>query len=390
MLSSPYSPGAAPTFLSGRREQLDSAQAELGLVATYARFVGRIRVEVGQRGVGKTSLLRAVRAQAEEAGFVTAWVTARADERLVGALVHALGEGLATIGVDVGRHRGLRERVRRLTVELGAGPAKAGVELDVSAEQGTAPASSAAFGGFVSEAALAARERGSAGLCLLVDEIQAARVPDLRTLAYAWQELQTAVPEPPAVLFAAGLPDSPDVLTRAVTFSERFGFRPLDRLDPDDARRALLAPADSVGVGWDERLLAEVLRRAEGYPYFLQLWGDAVWRASVPEAGGVLDESALAVAETGVRAEQQTMFRARWAKATPAEQRVLAAIAALEEDDGAGVRRSAVAERLGVGSNDLSEPRRRLLDKGLIEAPGRGRLAFTTPGFAAFVREETE
>ena len=42
-----------------------------------------------------------------------------------------------------------------------------------------------------------------------------------------------------------------------------------------------------------------------------------------------------------------------------------------------------------MSSNDLSEPRRSLLDKGLVESADRGTLRFTVPGFAAFVRAES-
>lgn len=387
MIPSPYSPGAPPAVLAGRREQVEAAQAELAVVATFARFVGRVRVDIGPRGVGKTSLLKAVRDAGAEAGLVTAWVTARTDEGLVASLVHALGEGLDAIGVDVSRRRGLRERLRTLTVELGAGPARAGVELDVSpVRQPGHGAASAALGAFVTEASRAARDRGSAGLCLLVDEIQAAPVADLRTIAYAWQELQDRQPQPAAVLFAAGLPNSPDVLTSAVTFSERFAFRTLQRLDDAAAAEALLLPAETHGVTWEPRLVSEVVALTQGYPYFLQLYGDALWRAAAPVEGGVLECRHLATAEGQVVAELETMFRARWAKASPGERRLLAAMAASGEEP---VRRADLAARLGVSSNDLSVPRRSLLDKGLIEVSGRGTLSFTTPGFADFVREES-
>ena len=388
MIPSPYTPGAAPSVLAGRREQLEAAEADLAVVATYGRFQGRVRVDIGSRGVGKTSLLKAVRESAAEVGMVTAWVTARADESLVTSLVHALAGELERIGVDVVRRTPWRERLERLSVELGAGPAKAGVEVDVApAGPGLGQgAASAAFGELVSVGAQAARERGSAGLCLLVDEIQAAPRADLRTLAYAWQELQNALPEPPAVLFAAGLPNAPDVLTAAVTFSERFGFRTLERLGESDAAEALEVPAAQHEVTWTPDLLAAVVALAQGYPYFLQLYGDALWRRARPAPGDDLDLAHLDAAHADVERELETMFRARWAKATPGERRLLAAMAALGDD---AVRRGEVAERMGVGTNDLSVARRSLLDKGLIEVVARGMLRFTVPGFAAFVRAES-
>lgn len=389
MIPSPYTPGAAPSVLAGRREQVGAAEADLAVVATYARFQGRVRVDIGSRGVGKTSLLKTVRESAARAGLVTAWVTARADESLVASLVHALAAELDRIGVDVARRTPWSERLERLGLELGVGPAKAGVELDVTpsaAGHGGRRAASAAFGDLLSTAALEARARGSAGICLLIDEIQAAPRADLRTLAYAWQELQNAVPEPPAVLFAAGLPNTPDVLTAAVTFSERFGFRTLERLGAEDAAEALEVPAAQHDVTWAPGLLDEVVALAQGYPYFLQLYGDALWRRARPVTGTRLGPEHLEDAHADVEHELATMFRARWAKASPGERRLLEAMAALGDD---AVRRGDVAARLGVGTNDLSVPRRSLLDKGLIEVAAHGMLRFTVPGFAAFVRDES-
>ena len=43
------------------------------------------------------------------------------------------------------------------------------------------------------------------GLVLLVDEFQAADPDSLRTIAYAWQELQASDSPIPAALLAAGL-----------------------------------------------------------------------------------------------------------------------------------------------------------------------------------------
>lgn len=388
-IPSPYTPGSVPLVLAGRDVQLAQVRNTLGGVATYGRLVGRIRVETGSRGLGKTSLLKAVQDTAAEAGFVTAWVTARADESLAAQVAHGLAHGLDQIGVGVLRDARFRDRIRTLDLELGVGPAKAGVELDVttpsapSATSGTPAAT--ALRGLVTDGADAARERGSAGLCVLVDELQTAPAADLRTVAYAWQEMQVQHDQPPAVLFAAGLPNTPDVLTDAVTFSERFAFRPLERLTDAEARDALTRTCEPTGVRWDPALVAEVVRRAQGYPYFVQLYGDAIWQVAEPEAGTLVTEEHLPSAEGIVRADTQAMFRARWAKATAGEQRMLVALARFGDRP---VLRGELAELLGVSSTALSVQRRRLIDKGLIEAVGHGRLQFTTPGFAAFVQDE--
>ena len=389
MIPSPYTPGEVPQVLVGRDDQLEAARADLALMSTYGRFHGRIRVDLGSRGVGKTSLLKAVQDAALEAGAVTAWVTARADESLVGSLVQALAEALDRIGVDVGPRGEWLRRLRGFSVEVGALGVKGGVEVDLaSPTDGPAAASSAALASLVADAALAVQKRGSAGIALLVDEIQAAPREDLRTLAYAWQELQGRRPEPPAVVFTVGLPNAPDVLTAAVTFSERFWFRTLERLAPADAAEVLEGPAREHGVRWDPALVDDVVAVADGYPYFLQLYGDSVWRTARPDDGDVLGPDLLDPARDRVEQELATMFRARWAKVTTAERRLVTAMARLTDDAETPVRRAAIADAMGVSSNDLSVARRSLLDKGLLETVDRGTVRFTLPGFAAFVRGE--
>lgn len=52
------------------------------------------------------------------------------------------------------------------------------------------------------------------------------------------------------------------------------------------------------------------------------------------------------------------------------------------------VKRAFIADTLGVQTTDISELRRSLMDKGIIEAPRHGFLSFTAPGFADFILTE--
>ena len=67
------------------------------------------------------------------------------------------------------------------------------------------------------------------------------------------------------------------------------------------------------------------MRLADGYPYFLQLYADAVWRVAAPVAGSELPLDALDRARVVVDDELDTMFRARWSKASAGERRLLVA-----------------------------------------------------------------
>ena len=62
-------------------------------------------------------------------------------------------------------------------------------------------------------------------------------------------------------------------------------------------------------------------------------------------------------------------------------------LAAIAEHGDGPASRAAIAASLNTGSNQLSTPRARLIDKGLIQPANRGTLEFTIPGFAGFVRD---
>jgi hypothetical protein len=226
-------------------------------------------------------------------------------------------------------------------------------------------------------------------LVLFIDEIQDADPGGIRTLAYAWQHLQSEDPELHAAVFAAGLPSSPETLAAAVTFSERlFAYRQLGYLDEDAARVALAGPATAQGVTWEPEALAAAVDIAQGYPYFLQLVGETAWQAAGhPDRGGRINVDHVRAGQPAMREDLDALFRARWEKATALEQRLMRAMAQLGDSP---AQRGDIARLMSATSDEVSVPRQRLIDKGLIEAAGRGQLAFPIPGFAAYVRNHTD
>ncbi|MCL2780924.1 MAG: ATP-binding protein, partial [Actinomycetia bacterium] len=224
------------------------------------------------------------------------------------------------------------------------------------------------------------------GLVVFIDEIQSADPDGLRTLAYAWQHLQSEAPDLRAAVFAAGLPNSPETLADAVTFSERlFAYRHLGYLEEQAALLALARPASLLGVRWEPDALRAAATAADGYPYFVQLVGDSVWKsAGYPESGFAITVEHVRAARAVMREDQEALYRARWLNASRLEQRVMTAMARLGDGP---VSRAEVARLVNLTMSATSEPRQRLLDKGLIEAPARGMLSFPIPGFAAYIRE---
>lgn len=372
---SPYTPGEIAHDVPGRVAQLDEISDALAIAGARDRLVGRIRIDVGPRGVGKTSYLREAQRRAEAAGFATVFVTAGH-----GGLIAGLAE---TIGRGPLRWEGdhLADRLRELRLTVGPPGATVSATLSGASQPGAV----LGFEDLLRRAVTSAREDGRRGLVLLVDELQASDKDGLRVLAYVWQHLQSAPDGLPLALFGAGLGHTEDVVTDAASFSERFAYRPMASLDGEATREALTGPATELGVSWDTNALNDVVERSQGYPFFIQVYGDAVWRAAgSPDDGARLTMADVAHAQTRVDLDLEALYRSRWSKATAAEQRFLRAMAAADAEE---VRRGFIAEEMNQPTEALGMPRRSLMDKGLIEVAGHGHLRFTVPGFREYIRD---
>lgn len=380
MQPSPYTPGEVARTVPGRFQQLADFDERLSYLVDLRRLVGRIRVDHAPRGFGKTSLLREYQRRAQERGALTVWVTAGESGGLIPQIAAEISR--ATAGWREEARKAVGSRLETLTVRIGL-PGVAGADATLrGGERAPEPSDSRTFEAVVRAAATG---EGHSGLVILIDEIQSADPEGLRTLAYAWQHLQAEGEDVPAAVLTAGLPNASDAVAAAVTFSERFAYRPLPPLEPAAEELALAVPAQELGVQWERDALEEAVTIARGYPYMVQLVGDAAWAAAGrPDPGAVITAAHVRTGRDAMEADMEALFRARWANATPGERDFMAAMASIGDE---AVRRTDIAGVLGVSSESLSVPRARLIDKGFLQAGRRGTLEFTIPGFAQFVRD---
>lgn len=394
MALSPYTPGSVPMKLPGRTETLQQFRQAAQRIASEGRFVPRVHVDHGPRGVGKTSLLREAQRIFRGYDIRTVLITADPGEDLVRSL---LAELRLAVGTGPRLRQTARDAIDSATLSLGA-PGLASATVTVAPPEARAAASAKEFQRALRAALDAVVGDGDAGLVLLIDEIQEADATSLRTIAYAWQEMNpldvSDQGQPRTALFAVGLPGAPSTITRAVTFSERFSFQPLHGLSEAGAREALESTATDVGVRWERAALDRGVTESAGYPYKVQLIGDLAWRAAERrlESDGlgptdVITLDDVRAALPGVDAEMLTLFRSRWRSASAKQREMLVGIAQLGGED---VRRGVLADTLGATTRSISVTRQRLLDKGLVDANKHGHLSFTVPGFTAFVLDQVE
>lgn len=403
-VSNPYAPGAGqrPPELAGRDRELETFEVVLERVARGRP--DRSVVLTGLRGVGKTVLLNTFRSAAVRKGWGTGKLEARPDLPLRAPMAAALHQAIREIS---GRNKDEADAVlgvvkafamRGADVAAGgrtAGRGKSAPRLrdrwqpgiDVPAATGRADSGDIEIDlvELLSDVAGLAAEVGK-GVAVCIDEMQDLMPDDVSALCAACHELsQQGLP---LIVVGAGLPHLPAVLSASKSYSERlFRYTRIDRLDREEADRALLTPASDENVDFTPEALDALYAATEGYPYFIQAYGKAVWDAATVSPitaddvaiGAPAAESELAVG----------FFGSRFERATPAEREYMIAMADLGADAGdEPVSTSDVAAHLGRKPQSLSPARDALMKKGLVWSGERGHIAFTVPHFGRYLRAQ--
>lgn len=379
----PYTPnaGAKPPALVGRDEELEAFEV---LLARLLRgHTEQSMLVTGLRGVGKTVLLTRFEELAREHGWATveAEITKNSDfgDRMANLARRAL---LQFAPRDRWKERAARAAavLRSFQVTLRPdGSVTAGFEVD--------PAEGLADSGHLDEdltdvfVALgeAAQEQGS-GVVFLIDEVQFLDAPEFEALIAAIHK--TVQRQLPITLVGAGLPQLPRLASEAKSYAERlFKFPVIGRLADDQARAALAEPAQRLGVDFEADALRAVVEFTEGYPYFLQEYGNTLWN-QVDESP--VTAADVSLARNAVEAKLDGgFFRVRIERTSELEQRYLRAMAELGPEPQAA---KDVATLLGRTSQQVAPIRARLIEKGLLYTSGRGLAAFTVPQFDRYMR----
>lgn len=381
----PYSPGAGrpPAALVGRDSQLE--QWVIALDRIESGRSAQPLVLYGLRGVGKTVLLTRFFNLARDRNWIAAQVEAGTGK----SLREALGEALHAPLADLARPSAGKRLLKGLKTALSfkasydtSGTWNFGLDLTETAGGGADTGKLETDLNKLARDLSEAAEEEEVGLAILIDEAQDLTPAELTAVCSA---AHVAGQHEWSCLFAlAGLPSLPRVLAEAKSYSERlFAFQRIEHLPESLARKALIEPAAIEDIGWEQDAIALIVKETSGYPYFLQQFGQETWNEASGPAITLAD--ARVGAARGRAALDDGFFRARWDRATRAEQKYLRAMAA---DEDAGSSSGDVAARLGRSVTSFGPVRASLISKGLIFAPEHGIVAFTVPGMADFIQRQ--
>jgi len=375
---------------------------ELAPVTAYGEMLGGPIVLTGPRGVGKTSLLREIRLMAEADGYAVARTSGVKFGPFLGDVLRRVTTALDRLDLDPAEPR--RRQIDELSATIGGSLASVGARVKWAPREGPPdipPALLSPVEDLLHRAATLVRERGGAGLLILIDELHEPLLSrtredyrpapgpllDAAILLNALQDLDDDREQNPLGVIAAGLPETTDFLTRAATFAERTYEIRLTELDDVTSREVLSRPAIDLGVTWHADALDAATDIGDGYPQALHVVGKWTWEQAAPTDGDEVTLQHLQAALPTIRGQLDNMHRRRWNAATESEREFLRAIARLtdpDRQDGA-VRRADIARAMDRSTRSISDVRQNCISKGIVEEVGHGLLRFTMPGFAQYI-----
>ena len=384
----PYTPGSGvtPPELVGRDHLIE--QFDISLSRRLDGLHSKNYLIIGLRGVGKTVLLNSVIDMAQVMGYEVVKVEVETVSRDSGkGYVEKLAAGIRRIllpltrGVVSSAVNKALSVVRLFSVTL---PEGVSVKID--------PVGIDDYSGFgileddlttlieATGEAAAARKKG---ILIVLDEAQNLTKPELAATIAALH--QTAQRNLPVLLVGAGLPHLRGRAGEAKTYSERFfEFPELGSLDDDDAKSALVLPAQRKGVSIRGDALEHMVAVSRGYPYFIQEWGNHAWNVA---QGKVIKIDDIKIAAPLVEESlDNNFFQVRMDQLTSKEIEYLIAMAQLGEGPH---RSSQIAEKLSTKMSSIAPRRSKLIEKGMIYSPARGRTAFTVPLFHEFLQKQS-
>ncbi len=382
-ITNPFAPGAGtpPPELAGRDDLREAVRVALERVRRG--LPTKSMLLVGLRGVGKTVLLDRMRDDAEAAGIHTMRIEAPENRSLPSLLAPQLRQALLRLSrnqqaKDLGQRslRALAGFVKALKLKYH----DIEVGLDFEPEPGLADNGDlehdlqALF-----ETVGATAQKARTALVLFIDELQYVEEDELAALITALH--RCAQRRLPVTLVGAGLPQLRGRMGRAKSYAERlFEFPEVGALPPIAARIAISKPVREQRVRIDRDALERIVTETKGYPYFLQEWGKHAWDAA--DSSPITIDDVKSASISAIAALDESFFRVRFDRLTPAEKKYLRAMAEL----GPGPHRSGdVAEQLERKVTALGPMRNKLISKGMIWSPNHGDTAFTVPLFDAFM-----
>lgn len=396
----PFHPGVGtlPPFLAGRGSQLERFEKMLD---GYPEKRTNLRV-TGLRGVGKTVLLKRFEREAKK----REWVVIRRDLSPRTNDETEMALFMSEILREAAEEFSTATRAKNLLAEALAAIREIELDLgeDVKVTLGgrrpaTTPLESRIFKALSRVGHLA--EKQDRGFALMLDEAHTVadrereREWPLYALISAFVRAQDQEDPPaPVMLILCGLPPLISHLQAARSHAERF-FKAESisnlSLDPEhedaltEAAQALVTPTEGSTPRFDPSTAEQIAADVDGYPYFIQYFGEALWDSAEAAGEDIIGRSHYAGMKSSIqRTLDDGFFDTRYRDVRPADQQTLRVAASLGGESFTVADLNAKLARRKANAN--AQSLNRLVTDNVIFRNQYGVYDFTAPLFGSFVR----
>ncbi|MCI0141096.1 ATP-binding protein [Arthrobacter bambusae] len=359
----PFRPtaGATPPEVIGRSGLLDEFEygLELGSGAP-----GLLSIFTGARGIGKTVMLGAAHDVAREHGWAVIAETATT------AFMGRIGEKMRRLTQELADQPESRRRITGLSIAGFSITSQLTPERQVDWRE-------------LGEALLALLNEHGTGLLITVDEIHAADRAELAQLAANVQHfIQDRLP---IALIFAGLPSAvSDLLNEGVaTFLRRADKIDLHAPAVRDVEKSYTGTFAAAGISIPPEQIQKAAAATGGYPFLIQLIGYFLWREAEKENGPLSPDAVDRAIAAGIRRNERVVIEAALATASAKDREFLHA---MSTDDGPSTTAD-IIHRTGSRPTLVAKYRNRLIDAGLVESTGHGKVDYAIPGLREYLRK---
>jgi len=370
--NNPFNPGygALPPVLAGRDDlkiEVDRRLVKTGKMEKNPTAIALI----GPRGCGKTALLGWIIKEAKEKGlpvFRLAKQHFESVDSIVKALTNQINSNKRSHELTIGGE------VKDPTGQLGS------VNLEYKRKSENTPIENTLF------LTNLLTDASNKGLAILIDEAHD-MPPEVGRIFY--DAAQVAAQDKPILLVIAGTPDLKSVLRRSkATFIERMRSWNIGLLSWEDTSHALIEPFGK-NITFDGNAKVAILSKTQGYPYFIQHWGSALWDVLVRKGVTHVGDEEVKEARKTVDQSRNELYFNR-IKELESEGMLVPVTEMVfrigEEGKPSAYEFEATIHKMAHAIDRL-EAEEKLLHTGFVWQEGIGNWQFGIPSLATYVRK---
>lgn len=381
----PYRPGAGlmPTYLAGREEDIENIENLFeGLCMNIPT---QSVIFSGLRGVGKTVLINRLQNIAEDKEIFCKHIEVEERNDFISQIATCSQAFLRKIST-VEKFKNLIQKpldaIKSLVISFD--PNESTFSLSVQERELYTSTNLAQSLTDVFSALGEAAYKTNTPICFFIDEIQYMKQSELGALITALHRANQL--GYPIMVIGAGLPKIYAMLSEEKSYSERlFIYKEISSLEKNQAAKAIIKPAEKLGVSYTEEAIEEILSVTKGYPFFIQQLCKIVFNDTDNEE--IREEDVKNSLNKFFYELDNGFFKVRYERCSEADKRFIFAMVKCGE---LPCTISNVAKVMGKQVSSISTSRAQLIAKGIIYSVKYKELDFTVPEFSGFIQRLEE